>query len=417
MPFDPITLAAQIEDPDDLDRATLDALATDVGFDVAFLAVPGSLPVTVGLDPLRIGQALASRAYDEEILPWKRAAAAAGGVAVDTRVFGEAAVSRMAYHRDLAAPVGGKHSLMAWLTLRGRLVASLMLGRTGGAFSDRDVDHVARLVGPLSVARASYGVPWVSRPLPDPASRSALARARGWLSGERVCARIEGRDGALVVRDRAGHREMVVEGARGPFVWSRARIDDPRRSGWFYVDLFHLAAVRARRRRRALFIGCGGAVAVRQFAETYPGVRIDLVEIEARVLDLAFRWYDLAAIPHLATHVADGVELVRGSPPAQWDVVIVDAYGDADLPPAFASHGFFRDVARVLCPGGAMALNAIGTLGGESAVQAVERAARAALAEVRLVPVLDRGEACSPAAVRNVVVVGSRPDVLPERQA
>jgi spermidine synthase len=203
---------------------------------------------------------------------------------------------------------------------------------------------------------------------------------------------------------------MVAEGARGPFVWSRARIDDPRRSGWFYVDLFHLAAARARERRRALFLGCGGAVAVRQFAETYPGIRLDLVDVDPRVFDLAFAWYDLASVPHLTTHVADGAELVRRAPPEQWDVVIVDAYGDADLPPAFASRRFFRDVARVLRPGGAMALNAIGTLGGEGAVQAVERAARAALSDVRLVPVLDPGDACSPGAVRNVVVVGSRAD-------
>jgi hypothetical protein len=44
----------------------------------------------------------------------------------------------------------------------------------------------------------------------------------------------------------------------------------------------------------------------------------------------------------------------------------------------------------------------------ESAVQRVERAARAELEDVRLVPVVDPGEACSPAAVRNVVVLGTR---------
>jgi spermidine synthase len=70
---------------------------------------------------------------------------------------------------------------------------------------------------------------------------------------------------------------------------SRAALDEPERSGWFYNDLLHLAAVRAPSRRRFLFIGCGRGVSIRQFARTYAGAVLDVVEPDARVIALARR--------------------------------------------------------------------------------------------------------------------------------
>src|SRR6516164_3594612 len=76
--------------------------------------------------------------------------------------------------------------------------------------------------------------------------------------GESVVARRRSEQQEIVVRDREGYREMVARdrGTRREMVWSRARIEDPSRSGWPYVDLFHVAAGLAGRRERALFVGC-----------------------------------------------------------------------------------------------------------------------------------------------------------------
>ena len=200
---------------------------------------------------------------------------------------------------------------------------------------------------------------------------------------------------------------MVAESAAGELVWSRAAIEAPTRSGWFYIDLFHLAAVRARSRNRALFIGSGGAVGVRQFATVYPGMKLDVVELDARVVDLAQRWFGLDEIPNVSVSIDDGARFVLRAPSDTWDVVVVDAYG-SQLAEGFIDRAFFANVRRVLRPGGCLAFNVIGPLLGKSAVQWVERAARAELRDVQLVPVLDGGEEFSPHAVRNVVVLASR---------
>src|SRR5262249_27510684 len=142
-------------------------------------------------------------------------------------------------------------------------------------------------------------------PLPEPSSRGW--RQRLGLAGQEVRASVRSREGRLSVRDRAGFREMVASAGDGELVWTRAALADGSRSGWPYVDLFHVAAGLARQRANALFIGCGGGVALRQFAQVYRGLAIDLVERDARVVELARTWFDLERVPDLSVHVADGV--------------------------------------------------------------------------------------------------------------
>lgn len=377
------------------EEEALTALGRAIGFEAAFFVRTGEAPTAVALDGGALGRALGSSRYHGELAPLK--AAADGGVVVDTRVMGEAAVRRTAYHRHFAAPMGGRHTLLGFLSLRGQPLGALMLGRTGSCFSERDIAVVRASLGEMAVARASY-------PIANPvayAHGAPLPRAR-WRRhvGRDERARVD----ALSIVDRGDWREMRA----GEFVWTRASIAAPARSGWFYVELFHLAAARAARRERALFIGAGGGVAMRQFAEAYPGIAIDVVEIDGRVLQLAREWYALDAVPGVVLHEGDGADFVRRvSARASWDVIVVDAFDELAIPDRLLAPSFFHDVARALAPGGAVAFNTIGPLAGASDVSRVERGLRAELGDVRRVPVLDPEEAFDPSASRNVVLVAS----------
>jgi SAM-dependent methyltransferase len=409
MTFDPLGLADAIPDHAAFERKTLAALQRSVGFDAAFFATVGAPPTTVGLDAVKLERALARHAYDREIQPLKQAALAGHGVVVDTEILGEDGVARTAYHRDFAAPMGGRHSLFGFLVLRGRPLGAVMLGRTGRTFSERDVGVLASVLGPLAFARASYHAPWRGGPLREPPDQPLRAKALAWARGERTLASVEDAEGGrIVVRDRAGYREMAAVRDDAVLVWSRADLREARRSGWFYVELFHLAASRANSRSRALFLGSGGGVGVRQFAEVYPGIALDLVDIDPCVVELAHAWYGLGSIPKLTVHVADAFDFVASAPAACWDIVVVDTYGGVELPARLVSRRFFRSLARVLRPGGALAFNTIGPLEAPSPVRLVERRARAELRDVRLVPVLDRNEDFAREAVRNVIVLASR---------
>lgn len=402
-------LAQACATAEDFESAVLATLERHVGSDVSFFSVKGreARPSTRGLDERLVEQAVrGGSAYELELRPVKAAALAARGVAVDTEVLGERAVRRTRYFREVASLLGGRHSLFALLCWRGRPMASVMLGRTGATFSQRDVAILEAVLPALTLGRAAFGWPYRAEPL-RPAARSFAERAG--LSNHTVLARVKTATGELVVRDRDGFREMVASRAGRALVWTRAELADAARSGFPYVDLLHLAATLSGGRGRALFIGCGGGVAVRQFVARYPGIAVDVVEHEPSVLELAREWFGLSELPGVRVHVADGHRFVLDTAPHRYDIVVVDAYDAGGIASDLTGAPFFRAVSRALAPGGAAAFNVIGTLEGDGIARALEDAAESAFDDVRLVPVLGRAEAYSPETLRNVVLVAAKP--------
>lgn len=414
-----VRLANECSTAPRFEAAVLDLLQRTVGFDVAFFSIKGAeaSPAVVGLDAGIIERAVRGGSrYAVELEPVKRAALQARGVAVDTRVLGERAVRRQAYHREVARSVNGRHSLMAYVPLRSEIVAGIMLGRCGTSseFSDAEMARVEALLPALGVARGSFGLPPARTPLPaPPAPSNLLGRLGAWrrphvLATERIG------EATIVVRDVDGYREMVASENGSELVWTRASLHDASESGWPYVELLHLAALQAKAHRRALFVGSGGAVALRQFARTYPGLAIDLVEREPKVIELARAWFGLDAIPGVSVHIADGARFVRHAAPASWDVAVIDAI-DAAAPSdmgeasgALQSAPFFASLHRALAPGGTLAVNVIGTLDGHGPVRDVTARLARAFERVRVVPVMEADERYSPSALRNVVLIASR---------
>jgi hypothetical protein len=414
MHLDFVRLAQETSSAVAFEQAVLDELQRRVGFDIALLSVKGAeaAPTAVELSPKLVERAIRGAArYDRDLLPVKQAALQARGVAVDTAVLGEAGMRRTAYYRDIARHVGGRHSLLAYVPLRGRVIAGILLGRTGSAFSNGDLTFMQSALPELGVARASYGLPVPIDPLRAAPTKGLLQRLK---APHRSLAVEPLGGGTLEIRDRDGFREMVAREHGIELVWTRAGLRDPCQSGWPYVELLHLAAVQAQARTRALFIGCGGAVALRQFARVYPGIALDLVEREARVVELAREFYDLDRIPGLSVSVAEGAEFLARAPASRWDIIVVDAFEAAEAvdgsqtTAALLQPASFRAAARVLRTGGALAVNLIGTLDGYGPVARVTRQLTRHFARVRVVPVMEANEAYAPITARNVVLVASR---------
>ena len=406
---DVVGIAQESRTAAEFEQGVIASLARAVGFDAAFFVVKGREPsVVVGIDAKTQALMVArGRTYEAELMPVKHAALARRGVAVDTEVYGLERVRRTHYYRDIASTIGGQHSLMAYVPWGGAVVGAIMLGRVGRTFARREIELMESLLPSLGVARAAFGTPWVPAPLPQPESEG-LERWLRLRRSSRVLASRQTGSGTLTVRDRDGFREMLATSGESELVWTRASLADPRRSGWPYVELLHLAATLASERRSALFVGCGGAVSACQFASTYPGIAIDIVEHEAEVVELARAWFGLDAIPNTTVHVADGVSFIERAAPGSWDSVVLDAYDASRSSPAFVSRDFLAALKRALRPGGAVAHNVIGTLGGAGPVSELVRALRSLFHDVRVLPVVGRDETRVADALRNVVVVAKR---------
>jgi DNA-binding CsgD family transcriptional regulator len=138
----------------------------EVGYDVAFVKV---LPPVCGFASRGFERALLDRAqthwpdYRRELLPLTLASQREG-VATDNDVLGPGR-RRLAYYRDIVQPQRGTSSLLAHLSIGGRTVGALLLGRAGGTFKATDLARVRHWLAPLSLGAAAMA--WHALPSPE----------------------------------------------------------------------------------------------------------------------------------------------------------------------------------------------------------------------------------------------------------
>lgn len=168
MTVDLITLAHESETAEAFEAGALGLLAQTLGLDAAFFLVRGreDAVTLLGLDATtRARMAKHGATYAQELLPVKRAALAARGVAVDTEVCGIARVRKTRYYAEIARQVSGQHSLMAYLPWRGGVVAAMNARsqHEGLLSSRRVVDRIfaAHLGGNPCSVRLATGL-WAS---------------------------------------------------------------------------------------------------------------------------------------------------------------------------------------------------------------------------------------------------------------
>lgn len=190
------------------------------------------------------------------------------------------------------------------------------------------------------------------------AARGALVTARQGL-GRRI-----------IVRDRAGFRELAFAGEDGEeMLQARVSLADPLTSGIPYTDGLHLGVLAAPRAERALFLGGGPALVPRQFLELYPGIEVSVAEIDPGVVDVAREHFFVAPHPRLSLQVEDGREALSRCAQSSLDVIVVDAFGVGTTPRRLASAPFFALCWARLRPGGCVVVNLAGALEGpESAL-------------------------------------------------
>jgi DNA-binding CsgD family transcriptional regulator len=138
----------------------------EVGYDVAFVKV---LPPVCGFASRGFEPGLLDRAqprwphYRRELQPLNLTAQREG-VATDNDVLGPGRL-RLDYYRDIVQPQRGTSSLLAHLSIGGRTVGALLLGRAGGMFKTADLSRVRQWLAPLSLGAAAMA--WHTSPMRD----------------------------------------------------------------------------------------------------------------------------------------------------------------------------------------------------------------------------------------------------------
>jgi predicted O-methyltransferase YrrM len=138
-----------------------------------------------------------------------------------------------------------------------------------------------------------------------------------------------------------------------------------------YVDLAeprHLAfdylrrmrdVVEAAGARRVVHVGGAGCALARALAAAEPEHRQEVVEVDPAVVELARRHLGLRRAPGLRVRVGDGRAVLARRPRGGADAVLVDAFVGARVPRHLVTAEALADYARVVAPGGLVAVNVV----------------------------------------------------------
>jgi spermidine synthase len=231
-------------------------------------------------------------------------------------------------------------------------------------------------------------------------------------------------EGHVVFRQDTMYHHISVQDS-GP--WRELKFDrssqsgmlkaDPLRSMYAYTDGFHLASIYRPGLKRVLFIGGGAATGPKQFLAFYPGVQVDVAEIDPAVITVAERYFAFKPDARTAVTIRDGRRFLMTTGNS-YDAIIVDAYYADSIPFHVTTVEFMRLLKRRLAPGGVAIFNIIGSMRGSNSqlVRSEYKTILQAFRSCAVFPILETGEQpndYSPTEVRNVLLVATEEPLAP----
>src|SRR5579884_1001028 len=126
-------------------------------------------------------------------------------------------------------------------------------------------------------------------------------------------------------------------------------------SGYYY-DAFALGPLFTPG-RRMLVLGMGGGASIHAARITAPDIDIDAVEIDAKVVEAAWRWFGIRESNRLRIHVADARRWLARTR-SVYDLVELDLYqGGPYIPFYLATREFFQLVSSRMSSDGVVMMN------------------------------------------------------------
>jgi spermidine synthase len=289
----------------------------------------------------------------------------------------------------------------------------------------------------LALVLAAVGGLAVASLAPESGVTVAASQLQNWSpvyrqqrDEERIGSIEESQSGYTVVHteDSQYHRIAVVEDDDTRYLrfdssfQSGMYKNDPFRTRFDYVDYLQLPLAYRPETRRILYIGLGGGSAPKRTWRDFPATRLDVVELDPAVVDVAYDYFELPRDPRLRVETEDGRRFLAEHD-GPWDAIVVDAFYSDSIPFHLATREFLELARSRLAPGGIVATNVIGAVRGRESrlFRSMLRTYRAVFPTVAIHPVRSPGET-DLTGIRNVILVageGAAPskEFLQERWA
>ena len=108
--------------------------------------------------------------------------------------------------------------------------------------------------------------------------------------------------------------------------------------------------------QRALILGHGGGSLAKWLARRWPGLQLDLVEVDPSVVRAAEQYFGYQLTDRHRVHVKDARVFLRTTD-ARYDIIWLDVFARHLIPFHLTTHEFFAEIRAHLNPDGVLAVN------------------------------------------------------------
>ena len=166
----------------------------------------------------------------------------------------------------------------------------------------------------------------------------------------------------LDVVEYGSNISMYLDGMRH----SSMNVNDPLDLVIDYTEYFHLGMLFNPQATDVLFVGGGGFTGPKNFLALYPDTKIDVIEIDADVIDAAKTYFRLDDNNPRLQIFNDDARKHLSTFDKKYDVIVLDAYASNYVPFHLMTQEFFQIIEKRLEPNGVVVSNFIGSIEGKS---------------------------------------------------
>lgn len=162
-------------------------------------------------------------------------------------------------------------------------------------------------------------------------------------------------------------RKEIRALATDPFFVQSAMFLDADGLALEYANYYHLLRHFKPGFEKTLLIGGAGYTFPNEYLKKYPQAKIDVVEIDPQMTEIAQKFFRLEDHPHLNIIHQDGRVFLNQTESNKYDVVLMDAFGSLfSVPFQLTTIEAVRHISRVLKDDGVIIFNLGGAIKGDS---------------------------------------------------
>jgi spermidine synthase len=172
----------------------------------------------------------------------------------------------------------------------------------------------------------------------------------------RVVFEVQSEFGRVRVLERGDGLRILVTG-EGRARQSALYPGHPRHLELPYTRVGMLGLALVPRDARILFVGLGGGAMPMYVRQVLPEARIDVVEIDPVIVQVARTHFGFEPDSNMVVHTGDGRRFIEKAPPGRYDLIVLDAFSDDEVPYALTTRTFLEAVHDALDPDGVVVSN------------------------------------------------------------